>query len=335
MKKVLGLLFISASIFSMQVATIGNQCERAKKFHDQLVKHHFTKPDMSRKDIKQQAPKLNIDIKDCIQSKSVSAPKGLGEIKLFHNEKGFHVLHNDVMHRVQPCFTDKLVRRATSHDIKDFQRKGKGYFALTQMGDGQFELKVLNRTLGGGPILGVAVYWAVKVTLYAAGAVGIGAAAATGVPAVVGAVGAIAGGTGAATIVAGASTAIAASAAEGALIATVSTVGATTLVTAAGAVTAPVILTTTAGILTAAAGTTVAAAGTATGLAAAATVGASLGGATVAGVALADAAALGTAVVVSHATATAGVAGGAALIVGGIEAIAAAAGAFCGMLPTP
>ncbi len=335
MKKVLGLLLLSSSIFSMQVATIGTQCERAKRFHYQLSKNRSAKPDMSRKDIKQRSPKLNVDIKDCIQSKSVSAPVGLGQVKLFHNEKGFHVLHNDVLHRVQPCFTDKLVRKATSYDIKDFQKKGNGYFALTQMGNGQFELKVLNRTLGGGPLLGIAVYWAVKVTLYAAGAVGIGAAAATGVPAVAGAVGAIAGGTGAATIIGGAGTAIAASVAEGALLATVSTVGATTLVTGASVVAAPVILTTTAGILTAAAGTTVAAAGTATTLAAAATVGASIGGATVAGVALTEAAALGTAVVVSHATATAGVAGGAALIVGGIEAIAAAAGSFCGMLPTP
>jgi len=152
MKKVLGLLFISTSIFSMQVATIGNQCERAKKFHYQLVKHHSTKPDMSRKDIKQQAPKLNIDIKDCIKQSSFSASKGLGEVKLFHNEKGFHVLHNDVMHGVQLCFTDKLVRKATPLDIKDFQKAGKGYFAITQMGNGQFELKVMDRIKGGGVV---------------------------------------------------------------------------------------------------------------------------------------------------------------------------------------
>lgn len=156
MKKVLGLLFISASIFSMQVATIGNQCERAKKFHYQLVKHHSTKPDMSRKDIKQQAPKLNIDIKDCIQSKSVSAPKGLGEIKLYHGENGFHVEHKGKMYRIESWFTDKLVRKATPLDIKGFQKVGKGYFAITQMGNGQFELKVMDRIKGGG-ILGAMV----------------------------------------------------------------------------------------------------------------------------------------------------------------------------------
>src|SRR4030095_13224753 len=209
MKKVLGLLFISSSIFSMQLNIIEKNCLKIKAIQHNLTKLHYPKLDT----VKSHFPKLDVikqrtqsssgDIKDYIKSSSFSAPKGLGDIKLFHNEKGFHVFHNDKMHRVQPCFTDKLVRKATSYDIKDFQKVGNGYFAITQMGDGQFELKVLNRTLGGGPFLGIAVYWTVKIVLYAAGAVGLGAATATAGPAVAGAGGAIAGGVGTGSALAG------------------------------------------------------------------------------------------------------------------------------------
>jgi len=156
MKKVLGLLFISSSIFSMQLNIIEKNCLKVKTIQHNLTKLHYPKLDT----LKSHFPKLNAikqltqlssgDTKQSIQSSSFSAPTGLGNIKLFHNEKGFHVLHNDKIHQIQPCFTDELVRKATSLEIKDFQKIGKGYFAITQMGDGQFELKVLERVRGGG-----------------------------------------------------------------------------------------------------------------------------------------------------------------------------------------
>ena len=158
MKKVLGLLFISSSIFSMQLNIIEKNCLKVKTIQHNLTKLHYPKLDT----LKSHFPKLNAikqltqlssgDTKQSIQSSSFSAPTGLGNIKLFHNEKGFHVLHNDVMHGVQLCFTDKLVRKATPLDIKDFQKAGKGYFAITQMGNGQFELKVMDRIKGGGVV---------------------------------------------------------------------------------------------------------------------------------------------------------------------------------------
>ncbi len=166
MKKVLGLLFISASIFSMQLDTVGINCERAKRLNYQLAKHSRSKLDMSRNAIKQCSPKLNINIKDCIQPSHFSAPVGLGDVKLFHNENGFHVEHKGKINRIEPCFTDKTVRKVPTLDIKDFLKEGKGYFAINQMGDGKFELKVLDRKLGGGPGLGFFAYCATKVVCY-------------------------------------------------------------------------------------------------------------------------------------------------------------------------
>jgi predicted metalloendopeptidase len=154
MKKVLGLLFLSSSIFSMQVATIKDSCLKVKTIQHKLIKQRTPKSPLSLKDIKQRSPKLTIDVKDCINPSSFSAPKGLGDIKLFHNEKGFHVLQNNNMHLIKSWNTDKLVRKATTLDIKDFQKKG--YFYVTQMGDGQFELKVMDRVKGGG-VLGACI----------------------------------------------------------------------------------------------------------------------------------------------------------------------------------
>ena len=148
MKKVLYLSLVTCSIFSMKLDSIRDNCLRAKTIQQKL-KRHLSKSNK----VKQQKPISNdsIDsIKQSISSSAVFASKRLGEIKLFHNEKGFHVLHNDKMHYVQPCFTDKIVRKATPLEIKDFQKVGKGYFAINQMSNGEFELKVKDRLCGGG-----------------------------------------------------------------------------------------------------------------------------------------------------------------------------------------
>ncbi len=166
MKKVLGLLFISSSIFSMQLDVIGINCERAKRLNYQLAKHSRSKSDMNRNSIKEYQSKINDKTKQPIQSSSFSAPIGLGKIELFHSENGFQVEHQGKTHQVQQVFTDKLVRKATTLDIKDFQRSGKAYFYIKQMGNGQFSLDVLDRAPGSGPALGFFAYCATKVVCY-------------------------------------------------------------------------------------------------------------------------------------------------------------------------
>lgn len=354
MKKVLCLSLLTCSIFSMQLSTIKN---KAKIVHEKLVKFHSSEPNESKKSNQLDKNSTQLDIlkqhesaKQPIQKSSFYASPQLGKVKVYHNDNGFYVNHDDKMHYVQRVFTDLIVRKVTTLEMKDFQRAAKGYLHIKQMANGQFEIKVEDRLRGGGPILGVTMYWITKVLCYATGVVAVSASVSTVVPAVVGAVGAIAGGTGAATMVAGATTTIAGAVTEGAIIgvagASSLTAGAvagtmaatgtavTAVATGTAAATGATIIGTTAGALTAGpviAGTI----STATGLAAVGSAGATIGGATIGGMAVGEVATLATTAVVGHATSTAGAVGGATLIVGGIEAFAATVGTFFGMLPTP
>ena len=189
MKKVLYLSLVTCSIFSMKLDSIRDNCLRAQTIQKKLIKRHLSKLN----EIKEHRQKSEDDIKQCIAASSFFASKGLGKIKLYHDEQGFHVRHNDTMHYVQPCFTDSIVRNVTSQQIKDFQKAAKGYLYINQMSDGQFSLEVKERLRGGGPNLGVFMYWLTKSVCYGIGIVGVGTATYATGGAIVGTVGAIAG----------------------------------------------------------------------------------------------------------------------------------------------
>jgi len=299
MKKVLALLFISSSIFSMQLDRIKSKCLKVKTIQQKVAKHYSSK--------------LN-DIKQCIKSspndkkqlvESIFAPQGLGKVKLFHDSKGFHVLHNNEMSYVQPCFMDKAIRNMTPQQVSAFQKIG--YFHINQMGNREFSLAFNERVCGGGPIFGAAMYWLTKVVCYGTAAAAVGTTAiATG----------------------------------GAVVGAATTVAANSLVTSvvltAGTSTVGTVIGTTAGTVvgTAAAGGTIATGAGTVGLAIS---GASAAGATIAGVTLVEAATLTTAAGVTAVAGTGAAAsvGTAAACIAGIESLSVAVGTFFGMLPTP
>ncbi len=152
MKKILLLLsLLTCSVFSMQLVTIK---QRAQIVHEKLVRHYLPKETKEISPVdssRQKTDKKPVnDLKDLINSSSVVSSQSLGEVKLFHNEEGFHVLHNNEIHHVQPAFTDLIVRKATTLQMKDFQKADKGYLHVTQMANRQFEIKVMDRLPGGG-----------------------------------------------------------------------------------------------------------------------------------------------------------------------------------------
>lgn len=165
MKRILSLLLLSSSIFSMQL-------ERVQQHQEKLYKHDMLNA-------------LNIKKVEA----SVFVPERLGSAKLYHGDKGFYVHHDDKMKRVQKCFVDPMVRNITPEQLKQFIKVGR--FALNRMNDGEFSLKANGNINGGGPMFGGFMYWATKSVCYGA----LAAATATTVIATGGAVaGAIAGG---------------------------------------------------------------------------------------------------------------------------------------------
>ncbi len=300
MKKILSLLFLSSSLFSMQLA-FKMQTPRFDRVKSAVVKQ--------QKAIALQTNQVISKVVDTpkvyINASSIRAPHSLSDIKLYHGKKGFVVLHDEKKHVIEKRFMDQTARNITREGLKSFLKTG--YFALNQTNDGTFTLKAHHRLTGGGPMLGTAMYWLTKTLCYGTALTAVGAATVT------------TGGVAAGAITGGA--------AAGAGIA-VGTAAVTTTATAAIGTTAGIVTGTAAVGGTIAAGATIAAGSIATGSAA---------GATVVGVTAVQAASLVTAAGVTAASTTAAAAsvgtfGACAL---GIEALSTAVGTFFGMLPTP
>lgn len=241
MKKILSLLFLSSSLFSMELDIVRYNTKVAaiKSMHK-----------MEADPIKFNSKKI------LIEKGSVFVPNKLGTLELSHGKKGFCVHKDDKKHVIQKYFTDPVVRNVTKEQLKRFLEVG--YLSLNQMDNGEFSLKANGRINGGGPLLGSAAYWVTKSLCYAVGITAVGVTAGGAVAAVV------ATGGGAAPLVAS-TTALAGNAAIGA----VTTVAATTGVGGAIATTAGVVTVTaaTGGMAAGAAGMTAVAATTMAGVA--------------------------------------------------------------------
>jgi hypothetical protein len=161
MKKILGLLLISSSIFSMELAyrlqtpythfnAMNPALVKADKPHDPC-----TIPNK---------PAISNVKKVLIEASSVRAPNRLIDVKLYHGKKGFIVLHEDKKHVIEKRFMDPVARNIKQEQLKSFLKMG--YFAINQTNDGAFTLKANHRLLGGGPLWGKIMYWVTKVTCY-------------------------------------------------------------------------------------------------------------------------------------------------------------------------
>ncbi len=176
MKRILSLMFITSSMFSMQLDTL--------KSDNKSQKRH-------------------------INPAHVFTPEKLGALEVYHSKKGFTVKKDNEKHVIKKCFTDKMVRDITKKQLKSFL--DAGYISINQMNDGEYSLQAKGRINGGGPLLGTFAYWVTKSVCYgvgiaATGAIAVGTAG-TGVALVTG--GAAVAGGGAVVGTIGTTTAIA------------------------------------------------------------------------------------------------------------------------------
>ena len=132
MRKILGLLFISSSIFSMQLGLVKSD---EKKVH--------------------------------IPPTFVFVPSRLGPVDLYHGKKGFSVIHENKKHKIESPFTDPMVRNITPEQLKAFLNNGR--LSINQTTDGTFLLKANTRTVGGGIIGANIGAFLGKATVYVLG----------------------------------------------------------------------------------------------------------------------------------------------------------------------
>ena len=174
MKKILGLLLVSSSIFSMEL-----QVARPSKFHAQYKSSDISKAAFA-KAITPHAPftipnqhtasdkvdvKNEVDIKKVrIDPSSVHVPHDLQGLELYHGKKGFVALHKDKKHVIDPCLMDQIARSIKQEQLQSFINNG--YFSVNETNDGCLTLKAHNRVAGGGPLAGKIAYWTTKVACY-------------------------------------------------------------------------------------------------------------------------------------------------------------------------
>ena len=137
MRKILGLLFISSSIFSMQLDLVKSDAKKVQ-----------------------------------IQPTFVFVPNRLGSVDLYHGKKGFSVIQDNKKHQIQKHFTDPMVRDITKKQLEAFL--DAGYLSINQMNDGTFSLKANGRVKGGGPVLGTIAYWVTKTVCYGTAVAAVG-----------------------------------------------------------------------------------------------------------------------------------------------------------------
>jgi hypothetical protein len=152
MKKILSLLFLSTSLFSMQLA-LKMQTPRFDRVKSAVVKQQKAIALQANQVVSKvvDTPKIHVD------ASSIRAPHSLSDIKLYHGKKGFVVVHDEKKHVIEKRFMDETARSITKEGLKSFLKTG--YFALNQTNDGTFTLKAHHRLTGGGPIFGGWMYF--------------------------------------------------------------------------------------------------------------------------------------------------------------------------------
>ncbi len=131
MRKILGLLFISFSMFSMQLDLVSSK-SKVNRFQEKLSKQ--------------------IDSVDKVHIKpaSIVVPNRLGSVELYHSKKGFYVRQDDKKYAIKKYFTDPMLQNITKTQLKAFL--ANGYLTINQMEDGEYSLKAKGRMVGGGAI---------------------------------------------------------------------------------------------------------------------------------------------------------------------------------------
>lgn len=165
MKKILGLLLVSTSLFSMELALVKSEKKSSKVIINPVL---------------------------------VRAPEKLGNLDLIHGKKGFVVYKDGEKHQVKKYDTDKLLQNINKKQLKSFLQGG--YLFINQMDNGDYVLRAKDRLNGGGPMGGVIAYWVTKSICYGVMIASVGTIAVTTGGVAVGAVTGAAATAGATTI---------------------------------------------------------------------------------------------------------------------------------------
>lgn len=141
MKRILSLLFISSSVFSMQLDIV--QRNRQELGIVQRDKQMFEVALL-----KQKSHKINDLDKVYIAQQSVFVPNQLGSIELSHGKKGFCVHKDGKKHFVKRYNVDPMARDFTKEQLQSFL--AVGYFCVNKMSNDEYSLKANARINGGG-----------------------------------------------------------------------------------------------------------------------------------------------------------------------------------------
>ncbi len=92
------------------------------------------------------------------------APRDLRVQSVLHDEDGFHILRDNIVHPVQRHDVDAKIRNMRQDQLSAFLKSG--YLKVNKLSDGSYKIGAHVRGLGGGPVCAWLAYWTTKATAY-------------------------------------------------------------------------------------------------------------------------------------------------------------------------
>ncbi len=92
------------------------------------------------------------------------APSDLRVQSVLHDEDGFHILRDNIVHPVQRHDVDAKIRNMRQDQLSAFLKAG--YLKVNKLSDGSYKIGAHVRGVGGGPLLATLFYGATKGIIY-------------------------------------------------------------------------------------------------------------------------------------------------------------------------
>lgn len=178
MKKILSLLLVSSSLFSMHSSDLANIELPADKPRTTWSDYLMKLDDCCDQSCCGQGKLCYCQLNDYdpteyeykyiknkkIDDSAIFAPHQYRPAELMYTKKIFSVLKDNEKYDIEKCFMDPELRNIKKKQLNAFLQTG--YLALNVTDDGNITLKANGGLLGGGPLAEKIAYWTTKAVCY-------------------------------------------------------------------------------------------------------------------------------------------------------------------------
>jgi hypothetical protein len=102
------------------------------------------------------------------QKDGLFVPQKLGSVQLFKTDEGFEIVKDGESIKVKSYDVDPVLKNLNQDNVEEFGKVGS--ILVNKFDNGEYSLKAKAKIKGGGPLTGMLLGWAVRASMYSAGA---------------------------------------------------------------------------------------------------------------------------------------------------------------------